>query len=414
MFDIDRWQEILHSIWTHKLRTFLTALGVFWGIFMLVILMGSGKGLENGVYQSIGDIATNSLYMWTNRTSMPYEGLQAGRRIALKYEDLQAMKRSFNNKVDYMAPRYMVQAGQISRNGKSGDFDVRGEVPDILYMEPIRLASGRFINGKDIKERRKSIVIGQYIADLLFEDSEEVIGNDLEIMGIEFKVVGTFKSGRKGEDGANDEKSIMMPLTTAQQITNRPDIVHWAIVTMKKDVMVSEVEDQFIGFLKEKYKVHPDDNQGIGHFNLEEEFREIEGLFFGIRSIVWLVGIGSLLAGIIGVGNIMLIAVKERTKEIGLRKALGATPGSIIAMIIQESVFITFLAGYIGLLISTGLIFLLETAVGEGGEFFANPEVDFTVAFGALLILILAGALTGLLPAIRAVQINPVVALKDE
>ncbi len=415
MFDFDRWQEIFQSILKHKLRSFLTALGVFWGVFMLVLLMGAGKGLENGVYSSIGDLATNSLYVWTNQTTLPYNGLQPGRRVRLQYDHLLSLKRQYANKIQYMAPRLMVPVeGEITYKDKSGSFDVRGEVPDIINMEPIRLKEGRFINQKDLDERRKILIIGNYIADLFFGGSEKSIGGYIKVNGIEFKVVGVFKSGRKGEDGAEDERSLLMPISTAQQMRNSPGLVHWAIMTMHEDVKVSEIEDEVVGFLKELNNVHPDDDKGVGFFNLEEEFNQINGLFTGINLIVWVVGIGSLLAGIIGVGNIMLISVKERTKEIGLRKALGATPGSIIGMILQESVFITFIAGYMGLLVSTGLVLLMKLGSGEGSEFFYNPQVNFSVALGALLILVVAGALTGMLPAMQAANINPVLALKDE
>ena len=205
-----------------------------------------------------------------------------------------------------------------------------------------------------------------------------------------------------------------MPLTTAQQITNRPNRIGWFVCSMYRDVRAAEVEVPLKALLRERHKVHPEDEQGIRSFNLDEEYRNIQGLFTGIALIIWVVGIGSLLAGIIGVGNIMLIVVKERTKEIGIRKALGATPTSIVSLVLLESVFITTAAGYLGLLVSTGLIMLINKAVGDGGEFFSNPEVDLGVGLGALLILIIAGALTGLMPALHAARINPVLALKDE
>ncbi len=414
MFDYDKWQEIFGTIKKHKTRTFLTALGVFWGIFMLVFLMGSGKGMENGVMTNFGDRATNALYVWTQNTSLPYAGLQSGRRIRYTEDDILAIESNFADKIEYMAPRIYVTNGEISRNGKTGTFDIRGESPDFVHIEAFDVVQGRFINPLDMENRRKVIVIGKYVKDLLFEKDEEAIGQHIRISGIEYKVVGICKSSRGGQDQADDEKTIMMPMTTAQQVTGNIGKIGWFICTAADHVKVGDLEGPLKALLRKRHKVHPDDDQGIRSFNMEKEFAEVQGLFFGIRMIIWVVGIGSLLAGIIGVGNIMLIIVKERTKEIGIRKSMGATPGSIVSMILLESVFITTVAGYAGLLLSTGLIFGLNKAVGDGGEFFANPEIDFTVGAVALLILIIAGALTGLLPALQAANVNPVIALKDE
>ncbi len=414
MFDYDKWQEIFGTIKKHKTRTLLTALGVFWGIFMLVFLMGSGKGLENGVMTNFGDRAANALYVWTQNTTMPYAGLQPGRRVRLTEDDITAIRTNFKDQLQYIAPRIYVSTGEIARNNKSGSFTVRGEAPDLLHIEAIKIKEGRFINPLDMEERRKVIVIGGYVRDLLFQEEEEVIGQYLTISGIDYKIVGIFKSSRGGGDGSDDEQTIFMPMRTAQQVTNMIGRIGWFVCTMQPHVRVSSVEDDLKGLLRARHKIHPDDDQGIRAFNLEEEFGEVQGLFFGIRFIVWIVGIGSLLAGIIGVGNIMLIIVKERTKEIGIRKSMGATPRSIVSMILLESVFITTVAGYLGLLSSTGIIWALNEAVGEGSEYFANPQIDPLVGVAAVVILIGAGALTGLLPALQAARVNPVVALKDE
>jgi putative ABC transport system permease protein len=414
MFDRDKWQEIFDTIRKHKLRTFLTALGVFWGIFMLVFLMGAGKGLENGVMGSFGNRATNALYVWPQRTAKPYMGLQPGRRPRLTKDDIRAITANFGDKIEYLAPRIWVTSGEIVRNDNSGAFDVRGETPDLFKLEPLDVDRGRFINQLDIEQRRKVICIGTRVEEVLFEKDEEAIGDYLRINGAEYLIVGVFKSNAQGSNDDDDVQSIFMPLTTAQQVTNQPNRIGWFVCSMYSDVRVSEVEIPLLAMLRERHKVHPEDEQGIRSFNLEKEFEEVQGLFMGISLITWVVGIGSLIAGIIGVGNIMLIVVKERTKEIGIRKALGATPGSIVSLVLLESVFITTIAGYLGLLLSTGIILLMGQAVGEGGEFFANPEVDVRVGLGALIILILAGALTGLMPALQASRINPVRALKDE
>ena len=416
MFDRDKWQEIFDTIRKHKLRTFLTALGVFWGIFMLVFLMGSGKGLENGVFTNFGNRASNCIYVWTQRTSKPYMGLQPGRYPQLTYDDIRAIESNFGKNIEYMAPRMWVTSGEIVRKDNSGAFDVRGETPDLVKLEPIEMRKGRFINHFDLEQRRKVIVIGSRVEEVLFdmEAEDECIGEYLTINGAEYLIVGVFGSSRQGSDDDDDVQSIFMPLTTAQQVTNQPNRIGWFVCSMYDDVRAKEVEVPLKAMLRERHKVHPEDEQGIRSFNLDEEFRSIKGLFTGIGLIIWVVGIGSLIAGIIGVGNIMLIVVKERTKEIGIRKALGATPGSIVSLVLLESVFITTSAGYFGLLVSTGLILMINQAVGEGSEFFSNPEVDLGVGLGALLILIIAGALTGLMPALHAARINPVLALKDE
>ena len=415
MFDFDKWQEIFDTIKKHKLRTFLTALGVFWGIFMLVFLMGSGKGLENGVMGQFGSHAKNALYVWTQRTTLPYKGLPPGRYNQLTNDDIKAIKDNFSQ-VEYIAPRLFVPSGEIVHGNNSAAFDVRGERPDLLHIEGILMAEGRFINDFDIDNRRKVAVIGNRVREVLFEGEEDqnAIGDYITISGADYLIVGIFQSSRRGEDGVEDEQTIYIPLSTAQQVTNRHNEINWFVCTIDENFRIGPIDEGIKSLLRKRHKIHPDDTQGVRSDNIEEEFREINGLFFGIRFIVWVVGIGSLLAGVIGVGNIMLIIVKERTKEIGIRKAMGATPGSIVSMILLESVFITTMAGYLGLLVSTGLILIMNMGIGEGGEFFANPEVDMMVGLGALVILVISGALTGLIPALQAAKVNPVIALKDE
>jgi len=414
MFDYDKWQEIFDSIRKHKLRTALTALGVWWGIFMLVILMGSGTGLENGVMSQMGNHARNALYVWTQRTTLPYNGLPPGRRNQLTYDDIRAIESELADQIEYIAPRLHISTGEIVRGDNKGAFEVRGERPDLLNIEAMEMTGGRFVNPIDLEKRRKIIVIGERVREVLFGE-EASIGKYLRINGAEYKIVGTFRSTRSGtENASEDEETIFMPLTTAQQVSNRPNDISYFVCTVKPQYAVATVEDPVKALLRKRHNIHPDDPQGIRSNNVEEEFKEITGLFFGIKLLVWVVGIGSLLAGIIGVGNIMLIVVKERTKEIGIRKAMGATPWSIVSMILLESVFITTLSGYIGLLSSTAIIYAMQVAIGEGGEFFANPQINLGVGLGALAILVIAGALTGLLPALQAARINPVVALRDE
>lgn len=414
MFDLDKWQEIFNTIRKHKLRTGLTALGVFWGIFMLVFLMGAGKGLENGVTGLFGGHAKNSLYLGGRYTTKPHKGLAPGRPVRLTNDDMDAIRSRFKDQIAYVAPRLWMASGEVTRNGISAAFDVRGDAPDLIHIDAIEITKGRFINQMDMRERRKVAVIGKAVKNVFFEEDENAIGQYLQFKGVEYMIIGVLKSNRRGNEGMEDEKTIFLPITTVQQIRNQPNNIGWFVCAMHPNVKVSSVEEKIKDLLKERHSIAPNDLQAFWSDNVEEQFAEIMGLFFGIRFLVWFVGIGSLLAGVIGVGNIMLIVVKERTKEIGIRKALGATPGSIVSMILMESVFLTTLAGYLGLAAGTVIVSLLSIAVGEGTEFYGNPEVDMGVAVTALIILIVCGAITGLVPAMQASRVNPVVALRDE
>lgn len=413
MFDLDKWQEIFATIRKNKLRTLLTALGVFWGVFMLVFLMGAGQGLQNGVMTQFGFKIKNSLFVWTNRTTLPYKGLPPGRYNQLTSDDVKAIREEIKE-INYIAPRMWVPSGEITRRNNSAAFDVRGELEDIYHIMAMEMWKGRFLNALDEKERRKVAVIGHRVKEILFEKEESAIGGFINIRGTQYKVIGIFKSLENGEDAIDEEQTIYIPLSTAQQVTNRHNEVNWFVCAVKDEYDAAAVDVKVKNLLKKRHRIHPDDPQGVGSDNVAEEFAEVMGLFTGIKIIVWIVGIGSLMAGVIGVGNIMLIIVKERTKEIGIRKAMGATPFSIVSMILTESVFITTLAGYFGLIFGMGIILLMNVAAGEGGDFFANPEIDISVGLGAVVILVVSGAITGLIPAMQAANVNPVVALKDE
>ncbi len=366
MFDYDKWQEIFNTIKKHKLRTFLTALGVFWGIFMLVVLMGAGKGLENGVMSILGGHAKNSLYAGGNRTSKPYKGRKPGRWVRLTLDDMEAIRSRLGDKIQYLAPRLWMPSGEVSHGDRKGAFEARGDTPDLLHIDALEMVEGRFLNALDMERRRKVCVIGRRVREVLFTQEEDPIGQNIKIRGAEYLVVGLIKSDRRGNDGLQDEKTIFLPLTTAQQLTNLPNRIGWFVCSMYPEVSASSVEDDILNILKKCHSIAPNDKKAIWVDNVEEEFAEIMGLFTGIKFIVWFVGIGSLLAGVIGVGNIMLIVVKDRTKEIVVRKALGASPQSIVSMVLLESVFITTLAGYLGLVLGTGLIYLLGLSVGDG------------------------------------------------
>jgi putative ABC transport system permease protein len=418
MFDIDKWQEILGTMRKNKLRTLLTMFGVFWGIFMLMILMGSGNGLENGVNNEFKGWATNSGFVWSNRTTMPYKGLQPGRYIRFENRDRETLTSTVDD-LEHLAPRLNLWGNDnnITREDKAGSFRVYGDYPEYQKVQIVDVIEGRHLNHLDIQDRRKVAVIGNYVRNVLFDEDEEAVGDYIKINGLYFQVVGVFKSKRKSEQAERDEQSIYTPFTTFQQAFQYGNRIGWFAFTAKPGASVASVEEGLKKTLMEIHQIHPDDFNALGSDNLEEEFGQLKRLFDGIDAFVWIVGIGTLMAGVIGVSNIMLIIVKERTKEIGIRKSLGATPGSIIGLIIQEAIFITTAAGYgglvVGILILTSLSFALENWQIDAGMF-ANPEVNLTTAVLSLFVLVISGALAGLIPASKAAKINPIEALHSE
>ncbi len=415
MLDRDTWQEIIATMRKHKMRTALTALGVFWGIFMLIFVLGMGKGLENGVYRGFDKRAKNIMYVWTQRTSQPYKGFQAGRVPQLSLDDILAIKSEVPE-VQYIAPRLNMGTAPVAHKDRSDSYALRGEMSDMIKIEALKMYQGRYINQYDLDESRKVAVIGDRVREVLFGD-EECIGNYIRIRGVEFRVVGVFGPISIKPWNEEDLEAVVIPLTAMYRTFGRPGKVDYFVVSAADDVQVSEMEPKIRGLLKARHNVAPDDPKGIGGFNLEEEFQSIQLLFGGIRIFLWFVGIGTLLAGIVGVSNIMLIIVKERTKEIGLRKALGATPGSIIGMILTESVFLTSVSGYLGLVAGTfvigGLNYIMLANNIENQNFY-NPQVNLAVGVGAIFLLVIAGVVAGLIPALQAAKVNPVVALKDE
>jgi putative ABC transport system permease protein len=418
IFDLDRWREILDALGSNKLRTALTAFGVFWGIFMLMLMLGSGNGLRNGVMTDFGDEATNSFFVWSQRTSKPYRGLPAGRSYELNNGDTEALRRQLAD-ASIVAPRNQLggyQGGNnVTRGNKSGGFEVMGDIPEYRRIQKIRIAAGRFINDLDMEDRRKIAVIGTRVRDVLFEEGEDPIGASIRINGVYFKVVGLFESNRSGEQAGRDTETVFIPFTTFQRAFNYGDGLGWFAITSRDGVPASRVEEQAIAILKKRHRVHPEDDRAVGSWNTEERYNEVQGLFTGIQVLVWIVGVGTLAAGVIGVSNIMLVIVKERTNEIGIRRAVGARPLAIMSQIVLEAVLLTTVAGYCGLFLGFGLMdliaFLMHTNGADSGTF-ANPTVNAASALQALAILVVAGGLAGLIPARRAVRINTVEALR--
>ncbi|MCS6822979.1 MAG: ABC transporter permease [Cytophagaceae bacterium] len=416
MFDIDKWQEIYNTIRKHKLRTALTAFGVFWGIFMLVLLLGAGRGLQNGVKGVFGNLAKNSMFIWGGKTSIPYAGIRAGKTVKFTNQDYVNMLND-HPEIKYLAGGTSLWGDYIiTYKNLNGAFRVGGDMPAINDIRGYIIPQGRFINQLDILQKRKVAVIGERVKEVLF-GSEECIGKYIKIKGIYFQVVGVFVLENTGGDGRNEAEKIIIPLSTLQHVFNAPDRITTFAITPHDEYDAEEIERNIKSYLASRHKVSPDDKSAMGSWNSGRESKKIQGLFFGINIFVWFVSIGTIIAGIVGVSNIMLIIVKERTREIGIRKALGATPWSIISLILQESIFITSAAGYMGLV---GGVVVIETIrylmykFNISNAYFSNPEVDINVAITAIVLLVITGALAGLFPAMRAANINPVEALKDE
>ncbi|QCR25169.1 ABC transporter permease [Pontibacter sp. SGAir0037] len=414
MFDVDKWQEILGTMQKNKLRTFLTAFGVFWGIFMLVLLLGAGKGLENGVVNRFGDGAKNSLFVFAGKTALAHKGMAPGRQLQFTNEDLKAVDREINN-VDILAPRNRLWGEFTLNYGKqNGSYQLFGAEPGFLVLNGERAFKGRLLNKLDEQEKRKVVVLGEQASKVLFLE-EDPIGKYINIRGIHFKVVGTFKV--KGNNSGRREERAYIPFSTMQTAFNQNNKVQMMALVAQPGVSAMEMEKRVRTLLAQRHKFSEEDKMALDVGNTEAEYLKVMGLFNGIRIFVWIVGIGTLIAGIVGVSNIMLIIVKERTREIGVRKALGATPFSIVSLILQESVVITAFSGYLGLLAGTGLLAGVEyLIVSSGAEmpFFAAPEVDFGVALSATLVLVLAGAIAGLMPALKAARIKPIEALRAD
>lgn len=420
LLNIDKFQEIWFTIKQNKLRTFFTAFGVFWGIFMLVVMLGAGQGLQNGVKQGMGDMSTNSMFMWGNRTTQPYKGFPRGRRVRFNNDDTKALIDQIPE-IEYIAPRIQVFSTQgqnnVVRKERTAAYSIQGDYPDYNLIDPSNILKGRFINQNDILEKRKVIVIGSRVLEEMFDTHEEAIGDYLKIRGVYFRVVGICSSKKNDQQAERENQQIFMPFTTMQSTYNMGDRVGWYSITAKKGYSAAEILDKAMLIMAQRHSISPTDKRAFGYFNVEEEFKKMSSLFIGINALIWIVGIGTLMAGVIGVSNIMLIIVKERTKEIGIQRALGATPWQIRKQIVIESIMLTAFAGYFGLVIGVGVLELINYIMIQAGantEMFLHPEVDFQKASLALVILVISGAFAGLIPANRAVRIKPIDALRDE
>lgn len=414
MFDIERWQEIFETISKNKLRTFLTGLSVASGIFILVILLGFSSGIQKGVKSQFAKDAESRVNVWTNVTTKEYKGLNPGRFIQLHNSDYENINNQFEDQIENKTALYNIWGGQVNYENESGNYRIEGAHPGQQFIENATLVNGRFLNQNDIDQGVKIAIIGNKVKQDLFKQ-EDPIGKTLKITGINFIVAGVYAD----PGGEREESRIFIPITTAQRVFNAGDKLRSVAYTIKMGDNFDEavalsaavskgIEQQ----IKERYGVAPDDRGAVRvNYNLEEA-QQIYKLIDTMRMVFWIIGIFTIVAGVVGVSNIMLIIVKERTKEIGVRKALGALPSSIIGMILQESVFITAIAGFSGLFFGVGLLEIVSPLIDS--DFIKFPQVDFTTAITTVLILIVAGAIAGYIPARRAANIKPIEALRDE
>ncbi|WP_343487519.1 ABC transporter permease [Allomuricauda sp. d1] len=414
MFDIERWQEIFDTIRKNKLRTFLTGLSVASGIFILVILLGFGQGMRNGIEHEFKQDATTSIWAWPETTSKAYKGLNPGRRIQFKNTDFETAGRMFNDNIEYESPRVFVREVTVNYGNESLVYSIQGVSSEFQFIEGFSTVEGRFINYKDEASLGKVAIIGKKIKQDVFKDVETPIGEIIDVSGIRFTIIGVFK-----EQNDREEERIYIPITTAQRVFTGDDKLNTLSYTLPPvenfDQAVAQAvnfKDNLRNYLKEEHVVAPEDESGVQVWSALEEAKRYYGITNNMKLFFWFVGVCTIIAGVVGVSNIMLIVVKERTREIGIRKALGAKPWSIVGMIMHESIFVTAISGFAGLIFSMLLLEFLGPHVQI--EYVLNPSVNFNVAFSTVLVLVIAGALAGLIPALRAARVQVVESLRDE
>ncbi len=411
IFDPDTWQEIYESIRKNKMRAAITIIGVMWGIFLLIVLLGAAKGMENNFNKLFGNFATNSVFVWAQSTSMPFKGFQEGKNIRLKLSDADFIMSEIDG-LEFVVPRHQRQS-PATNNFKTGTFGIFGDYPELDLVEKKELVSGRWINDNDINEKKKICVIEDEIYKQLFDKDEDPIGQYIKINDVNYNVVGMYKQGQLKMGGP--QGAIHIPFTTFQQVYNTGNTMGWMMITGKPGFDIKQIEADVKLLLKNLHKVHPKDNRAFGSFNLGNEIKKFTGFLTGMQFLTWFVGIATLIAGVFAIGNILLITVKERTKEIGIRRALGAKPWEIKRHIMLESVFLTSLAGALGIIFGGLVLMLIDSTIGQGDDAaLTNPTVDIPVILIAVSTLIILGTLIGLIPAQVAVNIKPIEALRDE
>jgi len=418
MFNKDRWREILEVLTSNWFRTVLTAFGVFWGIFILMLLLAAGNGLENGIKQDFSGVATNTMFMWSQSTTMPYQGLPEGRNFNFKLEDVALIRQNVPG-LKIISPRNAANSREgdnVFYKTESGSYRIFGDYPEIMQQNSMYINYGRFLNHNDIQMNRKVAVIGDGVRKDLYEDDEEVLGTYLRIQGVNFMVVGTYKEKSNNGNGQNAERQIYVPFTAFSQAFNRADNVGWMAITAEDGQSISVKKEAIFSTIKQSRKIHPEDERAIGYFDLYKQYNRVESLFAAMRWVAIIVGTLVLISGVIGISNIMLIVVRERTKEIGIRRALGEEPWSIKKQILMESIFLTLISGMTGIIFGTLSIYGINALLESVGpvDMFLNPSVGVTVVASALIILTISGLFAGFIPAQSALKVRPIEALRTE
>jgi putative ABC transport system permease protein len=411
LFDSDTWQEIYGSIRKNKVRTSITIIGVLWGIFLLVVLLGAARGMENGFNKLFGNFATNSVFVWTQSTDTPFKGFQEGRRFSLTMNDINVLKSEYSDEIRLLAPRNQTN-NLVIKDFKSGNFKVSGDYPILDQIQKKQLLYGRFLNQNDILSTAKVTVISEDMYIQLFDKDEFPIGQYIKINSINYKVIGVYKPSNTIDF---DGDCAYIPFTTFRKVYNTANKVDWMMITANEGTDIEQMESDVLLTLKGLHKVHPEDERAFGSVNLGKEIGKVTGFITGMQFLTWFVGIATLIAGVFAIGNILLITVKERTKEIGIRRALGATPKSIRQQIILESVFLTTVAGMLGIIFGAFVLFIIDTAFGQGKDAaLVNPTVDIPIILIAFVTLIVLGTAIGIIPAHMATIVKPIEALREE
>lgn len=418
MFDLDNWIEIWATISRNKIRSILTGFGVFWGIFMLIILFGVGNAFKGGMSQIVDGFAPNSSFFYTDLTSEPYKGFRKGRAWTMNNRDIQLIKERAQT-VDYISPMIFKWGGSnnVVRNEKVGSYTIKGVNPEQFEIEKPKIVKGRLINSLDIEQDRKVCVIGKEVYETLFGVNEEAIGEHIRVNGIYFQVIGIVSSASNVSIGGNTESLVLLPFTTMQKTYNEGDAIQFLACTSKPGYPAKIVEDEVKSILKATHSISPTDEKAIGSFNAEMIFQIFQAIFTGVDVLALFVGAGSLLSGIIGICNIMLVTVKERTREIGIRRALGAKPSTIVKQILAESLALTAIAGLVGFMFGIGVLELVRYLMQSGAfevKLFVPPFISFSTAIKAMIVLVISGVIAGLLPAMRALNIKAIDAIREE
>ncbi|HTL32982.1 MAG TPA: ABC transporter permease [Kofleriaceae bacterium] len=416
MFDLDKWKEVWATLRSNKLRTFLTAFGVFWGILMLMSMLSFGSSMQSGMQKQMKGMATNLLWIWGQQTTESYDGLQPGRQVRYNRDDIEILRRLPG--VEHLAPRISLggwmNSNVVSYGKKSGSFTIMGDYPELKHIMAFAYESGRFINERDIAEERKVAVIGKAVREQLIPADVDPIGQQIKISGVYFQVVGVTTTLRSGQMGERDANTVFVPFTTMRTAFNQGDRVGFFAMTATPGTNGPELERQVRAALCKHHHISPTDQMAIGSFNMFEKFEGFRTFMLVLSMLSWIVGGATLLAGVVGVSNIMLITVKERTKEIGVRKALGATPLSIVSMVMKESVVLTLIAGLLGVAAGVGIMALGDAVLANSDLPFGPPNVGMRTVLTAVVVLVIAGGLAGIMPAAHAASIKPIEALRAE